>query len=248
VARVILTQPLPRVESVASALSARGHAVVALPFARIHPRDERERLVNLSRWDWVIAVSPAAVSLLGQALGGLWPENGPYLGLIGPGSVAALESSGLSVPASRLVQPLGPPYDAGSLMCAAPFESLEERSVLVVRGEGGRDDWIDDLRSQGAQVEVLALYERVPIEPDGFARAELVASLTHGRPVYCVFTQASSVSALCSLSEARALIGSDGIGVALVIHERIADAARRAGFQSVRIIAPGQSAIAAAIE
>ncbi len=247
-ARVVLTQPLPRVEALAEMLAARGHDVLGMPFIRIAPLQQRALRDEIRRYRWVIPVSPAAVAQLAAALEGIWPSGAVGLGLIGPGSVRALEESGLPVPAGHVVVPVGPTYDAGALLQTAEFNAVQGASILVLRGEGGREDWIDTLRSRGAEVTVQALYERVEVQPEPAARDRLGRWLQEGLRVHCVFTQASAVDNLCALNESGALVGPEGLGTALVIHDRIADRARSAGFNQVITIAPGESAIAAALE
>ena len=246
-ARVVLTQPLPRVEALARALSQRGHEVVCLPFTRVSPQSVDGLDDRLAAADWVVAVSPAAVEQLAAATEGRWPSR-PGLALIGPGSLRALERSSLTVPPERVVHPPHPPFDAASLLKSAQFAQPSGQRMVVIRGDGGRDDWIDLLRSRGAQVDVLALYEREPVQPEAAARRRFAAWLAEPVELFCVFTQASAVEVLCRLAEAANLRDIERPVVALAIHHRIAEAARAAGFRHVRLIDPGEDAIAGAIE
>lgn len=246
-ARVVLTQPLPRVLRLARALESRGHEVLALPFAQIRPLPLKGLGALLSGHDWVVAVSPAAVEVLGEALIDGWPD-GPGLALIGPGSQRSVLDSGLSIPPARLRVPLEPPFDAQGLIRLAPFDRPQGLRILVARGEGGREDWIDTLRARGADVGLLPLYSRDAHQPDADARERLAAWLRCDQQVSCVLTQASSVDHLLSLQESGGLVGTPGAGRALAIHPRIAEAARAAGFPQVDLIEPGAMSIAAALE
>ncbi len=246
-ARVVLTQPLPRVEALERALAQRGHEVARLTFTRIQSRPMVGLAAQVAEVDWVVAVSPAAVEALASALSHVWPP-GPGLALIGPGSLLALEQTGLRVPADRLTFPAAAPFDAGAMLAAGPLARPAGCTVLVVRGQGGRDDWIDVLRARGAQGEGLPLYDRQPLVPEPEARARLGQWLAGPVPVYCVLTQSSAAIALAALPEAARLREPASPLVALAIHARIAEAARTAGFHRVRLIDPGENAIAAAIE
>ncbi len=246
-ARVVLTQPLPRVEALERALARRGHEVTRLTFTRIQARPTVGLPAQVAAVDWVVAVSPAAVEALASSLNCVWPP-GPGLALIGPGSLLALEQTGLRIPADRLTVPSAAPFDALAMMANGPLASPEGCRVLVVRGDGGRDDWIDLLRARGAYVEVLSLYDRQPVAPEPEARARLGQWLAESAPVYCVLTQSSTAVALASLPEAERLREPANPLVALAIHARIAEAARTAGFHRVQLIEPGENAIAAAIE
>lgn len=248
-ARIVLTQPLPRVQDLTRSLARRGHEVLALPFTRIEPRQLADLGDRLRGFQWVIAVSPAAVDALAEALGGAWPEPGPRLGLIGPGSLTSLRAGVLStLSEDKLLHRDLPPYDARSLIDLPELADPSGQSMLVVRGEGGREDWIELLRTRGARVETMALYDRLPAEPGRAERERLATWLQHHSSVFCMFTQTASIGSLCALPEARGLAGPGSAGVALAIHERIAEEAHRAGFSKVRLIEPGESAIAAAIE
>lgn len=246
-ARVVLTQPLPRVETLASTLIAQGHDVVTLAFTRVRSLGIGPIGTQLAAFDWVVAVSPAAIEQLALVLSRRWPA-GPGLALIGPGSAAALGRLGWEAPPERVLVPSGPPFDAAALLRTAPLSNPSGLRVLVVRGDTGREDWIEALRRDGARVDVMALYERESVAPDPVSLARLGHWLSGPAPVYCVFTQTGSAAALCALPEAAGLTGAQGQGIALVIHARIASAARAAGYHHVRLIGPGEEAILAALE
>ncbi len=246
-ARVVLTQPLPRVETLASTLVAQGHEVLTLAFTRVRSLGVGLLEARLAGFDWVVAISPAAIEELAVALSKRWPA-GPGLALIGPGSVATLGRLGWEVPPDRVLAPAGPPFDAAALLRTAPLSRPSGLRVLVVRGDTGREDWIEALRRDGALVDVMALYERESVVPDSDSLEQLGSWLSSPTPVHCVFTQTGSVAALCALPEAAGLIDAQGQGIALVIHDRIAESARAAGFHHVRLIGPGEEAILAALE
>ena len=246
-ARVVLTQPLPRVESLARALLERGHEVICLSFTRVRALQVDGLLERLARTDWVVAVSPAALERLAALLGNRWPA-GPGLALIGPGSLRALEQSGMTVPADRLAVPSHPPFDASALLRAGPLAQPAGKRVLVARGEGGREDWIDQLRVAHAAVETLALYGREPVQPDPAALQRLQGWLEQPVEMFCVLTQTGSAALLSQSVGMQRVRTHHGSLVALAIHQRIADAATAAGFTRIRLIDPGEDALVAAIE
>ncbi len=246
-ARVVLTQPLPRVEPLARALVERGHEVLCLSFTRVLAREVDGLEDRLARTDWVVAVSPAALERLAALLGNRWP-TGPGLALIGPGSLRALEQSGMAIPPDRLALPSRPPFDASALLRAGPLTQPAGKRVLVVRGDGGRDDWIDQLREAGAAVETLALYDREPIQPDPAALLRLRDWLVEPAKVFCVLTQTGTAARLTQAAGEQSIRPPFGSVVALAIHSRIAEAAAAVGFTRVRLIDPGEDALIAAIE
>lgn len=246
-ARVVLTQPQPRVGAMASALRARGHEVAALSFTRIVPLPFDPVRLQSPLYDWVVAVSPAALEALMHGLGGRWPAH-LGLALIGPGSLEWLHSGSVQVPPDRLRMPGQPPYDAEALMRLAPFDKPAGLRVLVARGERGRDDWIEQLRLAGATVDVLPLYESMALSPDSLVRDTLARWALSDRRLYCVFTQSAAVAGVQSLGAAWTALRASPQAVALAIHPRIVAAAEHAGLRQVRLIPPGLSAIVGALE
>ena len=249
-ARVILTQPQPRVQSIAAALRGRGHEAVEFSFTRIEFQPDAELAGRLQGFDWIIATSPAAIAALADSLPDGWPmtQGAPGLGLIGPGSLATLRQSGLDMQRFKVMTAQHPPFDAAALMRQAPFDQPRGLRVLVVRGNTGRDDWIHDLRRAGADVEVCALYKRQAVEPSAEARQQVLVWQRDPLPIYCVVTQSETAERLRVLPETAHL----GLGarrdVMLTIHPRIAQALEQAGFAQVRVVAPGEAALVAALE
>ncbi len=88
-----------------------------------------------------------------------WPA-GVLAGSTGPGTSAALRSAGVPVP--LLVEPAAdaPKFDSEALWERLASRQWAGLSVLVVRGEDGRDWLAETLRERGAAVDFLAAYRR----------------------------------------------------------------------------------------
>ena len=248
-ARVVLTQPAPRVERLARALRERGHRVLELPARRLVPLDGAAgwaRGLAATR-DWVVFVSPGAVEMALATLDGPWPgEVG--IAVVGPGSALALARDPRIHPGVRIARPAGPPYDADSLLRTPPFDAPDGLRILVVRGEAGRDDWLDDLRRHGAQVEACALYRAVPAPVDPQARATLANWALERASAVFAFTAvdaAAHVEALLEGPGARAWAHSQP---ALAQHPRIARALVDLGWTHVVSVEPGYAGLLAGIE
>ena len=250
-ARVVLTQPSPRVDGLERRLRELGHDPLALPLSRLvdlgTDRDVRDVLARLADFDWIVLVSPAAIGAAARLAGACWPAA-TGVAVIGPGSLQALVDSGLPVEPGRVLVPAGPSFDADALIATAPLRAAQGMRILVLRGEGGNDGWIGRLRARGAIVETCALYRREPIEPSGSAIACLRTMLeTAPAPVF-VFTQVDAVVRLEALLARAMLAARAHAAPALAIHARIVAALERAGWSDVRAIAPGDQALAAALE
>jgi uroporphyrinogen-III synthase len=247
VARVVLTQPHPRIEGIGLALGARGHDVLRLALSRLEPRTPDDLADRIRASHWVIAVSPAAVGFLFDALHDRWPGEAG-LAMVGPGSKAALDTRHLIHAPSRVVTPAEPPWDAAALIAGEPFASPAGLRCLVIRGDSGREDWIDRLREQGAGVAVISAYHRLLLDPSPDLIERLHVWTSEPEPVAWVFTQASTITRCRELLGARFAGKVAGRHRALVVHPRIAAAAREAGFESVAIVQPGIESLAAALE
>ena len=250
-ARVVLTQPWPRVRALQARLRELGHDALAMPFSRVVELadDPRVRgvIARLSEFDWVVLVSPAAVAAAAGVAPADWPA-GTGVAVVGPGSLQAIVDSGLPVDPSRVLLPGGPSFDADALVDTAPLRSPRGLRILVLRGEGGSERWIERLRRGGALVQTCELYRREPVEPPDASLAALRAMLDDGPAPVFVFTQVDAVARLEALLARASLAAAAHAAPALAIHERIAAALRRAGWARVRTIAPGEPALAAALE
>ncbi len=246
-ARVVLTQPQPRIAGIGRAIRARGFYVLELPLTRLEPEPPSDLSERVASADWVIAVSPAALAFLLDALEDRWPGQAG-LAVVGPGSLVSLQSRRLSAAPSSVVFPEIPPWDAASLIATRPFVAPEGLRCLVIRGDGGRESWIECLRDQGAHVEVLAIYRRRIVEPAAEVIEALRAWVADVEPIDWVFTQTATIATCRKLLGERFGSQRSGRDRALVVHSRIADEARAAGFDRVAVVEPGVEALAAALE
>jgi len=251
VSRVVLTQPAPRVERLAGALRARGHEVAVLPSRRIEPltagRRPTELLATIEQFDWVVFVSPGAIEVALCALPGGWPAS-TGVAVIGPGSADALAEHGVRPGSVRIAMPDAPPYDADALMRVPPFDAPHGVRVLVLRGEQGRLDWIETLRSRGAIVRAESIYRTVPCEAAPAELARLQSWASSGLPTLWVFSSADAIAATAALLRERGLQAWAGLQRALTIHPKLLEASRSAGWQATQLIGPGERALVAAIE
>lgn len=244
---VVVTRPAGQAERAVRELQASGLQAVALPLLRIEPDPQAAaRLVAewsaLAARQFVMFVSAAAVeAFFAGAAGRPWPDA-VRAGSTGPGTTAALRHAG--VPAELIDAPAAdaPQFDTEALWARLAARRWSDASVLLVRGEGGRDWLADQLAAQGAQVRFVEAYRRsVPVlsgdEPMRLQQARDDAAHT-----VWLFSSSQAVQHLRRLapdadwSRARAW----------ATHARIAQAAQAAGFGEVQVIAPTVEAVVAA--
>jgi uroporphyrinogen III methyltransferase / synthase len=176
-----VTRARPQASALAARLRELGAAVVEAPAIRIEPVDAE--LPDLAGYDLVCVTSPNGAHELFARLeaAGLDARAlaGRTVAAIGPGTARALGEHGIRpdvVPARSVAEGL-----------VEALAGVEVHRALVVRGREGREVLPDALRSRGAEVDLLVLYETVA-EPLDEATARAAASAD-----YVTFTSASTV-------------------------------------------------------
>lgn len=245
--RLIVTRPRPQAAGWVRELRALGQEVSTLPLIEIAALDDpepvRQAWFDLDHRALVMFVSANAVMHFFAAAPSAcsWPA-GVLAGSTGPGTSAALRSAG--VPAALLVEPAADAqaFDSEALWARLAGQEWAGRSVLVVRGEDGRDWLAETLRGRGAAVDFVAAYRRRPPALDAEELALLRQSLADPAGHLWLFSSSEAVGHLRTLAPAADWSRS----AALASHPRIAQAARTAGFGRVDLVPPRPSAVAAA--
>lgn len=107
----VLTRPAGQSAALAAALEREGIAAFDFPLIDIAPAEDdgplRAAFGALERFALAIFVSPNAIERALDAVPGFaWPAAVP-IGVVGPGSVAALAQRGIATPAHRVIAPAG---------------------------------------------------------------------------------------------------------------------------------------------
>jgi uroporphyrinogen III methyltransferase/synthase len=166
--RVIVTRARAQASGLAATLRGLGAEVVELPAIRIVPRLEaaevKEAAAGIDSYSLICLTSPNGVRLLFEALEAAGKDAralaGATVAAIGPGTARALAKRGIGadVIPERFVA-------EGLIEALAPVE-VSGKPVLIARAADARDVLPEWLREQGAEVDVVALYETVREEPD----------------------------------------------------------------------------------
>lgn len=244
--RVIVTRPRAQAAPWVRALQAQGFQAQSLPLIDIAAASDASSVVRawhlLPSVDFVMFVSANAVDQFFalRPFGALWPA-GLQAGSTGAGTTAALCQCG--VPAQAIVQPaLGEPSESEALWRQLSGQSWEDRRVLVVRGEEGRNWLAQQFGQAGAAVEFLVAYQRRLPVLDEAESALLAAAAADPVGHVWLFSSSEAVAHLCRLSPQADWSASRAVAT----HARIAAAARAAGFAQVLEVAPQLEAVAAA--
>jgi uroporphyrinogen-III synthase len=250
---VVVTRPQPQADDWVARLQALGQPARALPLMRIEQVAAFQAEVlgawrSLARYRLVMFVSPNAVLAFFAArpADARWPETA-LAGATGPGTVAALRAQGVAAAQIAAPAPDAPTFDAEALWRhALAGRDWAGQSVLVVRGEDGRDWLADTLGRAGATVTCLAAYRRAaPLWPG--ALAEVLAAVVAEPARHAWLFSSSQCIAHLLAPDAPAAEGAGRAGVlavpVLATHPRIAETARRAGFGRVVPMLPDPAVV-----
>jgi len=242
----LVTRPTAQAADWVERLRKQGVDAHALPLLSIAPRVGdpalREAWDGLPRVDLVMFVSPNAVAsfFLAKPPEAAWPEA-LRAAATGPGTLSALVDAG--VPRERCVAPSRAPFDSNALWALLRGEAWRGRRVLIVRGNGGRDEFGNALRSAGAAVSFVQSYARGLPQWSTTERATAVAArLAPERHVW-LLTSAEAMDHLPVLVPDFEWKRAP----AVTTHPRIAAAAREIGFGRVVESSPQVKDVVASI-
>jgi uroporphyrinogen-III synthase len=243
---VLVTRPAAQAPAWVDRLRARGLDARALPLIAIEPVADTTALRDawhlLPQRDLAMFVSSNAVEgfFAARPQARSWPR-GLRAAATGPGTVEALVAAG--VPAAQCVAPRAAPYDSSALWSELQGESWAGRSALIVRGDGGRDEFAQALRAAGAKVAFAQAYSRQAPQWSAEEAALAQAAVDAPQQHVWLLSSAEAIDHLVAL-----LPGRDWrAGRAVASHPRIAQRARRAGFGQVLEAPPLLDAVVAAL-
>jgi uroporphyrinogen III methyltransferase/synthase len=197
---VVVTRPREQAASLVDPLEALGADVLLVPTIRIEPRpldDEAAAVLRqLSAYQFVVFTSANAVRVFaGYVARGTEAATmpaGPVVAAVGPATAAALETHGLTchlVPDEYVAEGLLDVFENQST-------TVEGTRVLIPCARDARDVLPETLRSRGAVVDVLHIYETVA------AGGLAVPAARIEEADYITFTSGSTAKQLAALLEA----------------------------------------------
>jgi uroporphyrinogen III methyltransferase / synthase len=188
---IAVTRARAQVSPLAARLRELGADVIEAPVIRTQSLPAE--VPDPAGYDLLIATSPNGVRELFGRIRDARSLAGVTVAAMGPGTARAFKEHGIEadiVPARSVAEGM-----------VEALAGVEVHRALIARGKEGRDVLPDALREQGADVDVLALYETVPEALDDEA-IQAVANAD-----YVTFTSASTVRHLLTAAGAEALDG-----------------------------------------
>jgi len=237
---VVITRPREPAETLAAALAREGARPIVFPalaIEDIEPTAELEAaLAGLDTAALAIFVSAHAVQkgLPAARARGRWPER-LAVAAVGEATAEALRNSGFAAVISPRER-----HDSEALLALPRLQAVRGDSIIVFRGEGGREKLKEVLEARGARVAYAQCYRRVRPRTDPRA---LFEAWDRG--------EVHAVSALSgeTLENFVALMGEAGArrlaDVTLVVpHEAVADHRDAGLFARVLVCAHGAEGLA----
>lgn len=202
---LLVTRPAGTADALVGRLEQLGHRVHAVPTVAIEPR---ELSLDLTRYDWVVLTSAAAVPCLKGSL------TGPRWAAVGRPTAAALAERGVTADAI--------PEQSNGAAIAAAMSPLSGARVLLARADAASSDLPQLLGGAGAIVEEVTAYHTV--EGPEASRGPLLSALADRELEAILLASGSAARGLVKLAGAVPAIP------AITIGPRTSAAARELGF------------------
>ncbi len=158
-AGIVITRPMHQGEALKARLESKGAEVLHFPTIEIQPVTQTAGLEaclgRLDQYHYMIFISPNAVDYSADYLdfSALPPKL--KLAAIGPGTARALVAHGR--------KPDMLPRDgtnSEALLKLKALNSVKNKRILIVRGQGGRELLAETLEERGADVDYAEVYRR----------------------------------------------------------------------------------------
>lgn len=240
----LVLRPCGQAGALRQQLQRLGAEVTHCPTTDIQPlAPAAAQLEAVAGAHWLIFVSPNAVTqglrVLGGA-GGALPQR-VRLAAVGAGTARALRAAG------RAPDALPAEGGGGAVLLRHPeLQSMDGQRVVIVRGEGGREELAQVLAERGARVSYLEVYRRLPAR--GVNAAGTLARWRQGSVRVTIVTSVSGWRHLLALAPAaarRAILD----GAVVAVSRRVLEAAASDGHRGPGAVAadPGPAALAEAV-
>lgn len=238
--RILVTRPRAQAAALAALIREAGGEPLVFPALEIlPPADEGKAgalLERLEDFDLAIFVSRNAVErgvelARARRAGRPWPPR-LALAAVGAGTRRELESRGFR----DVLAPEGE-ADSEALLALPQLAGLKGKSVLIVRGEGGRGFLGDALAARGARVAYAECYRRALPDADP---APLAAALARGAVDAVTVSSAEGLANLFAMLDAAASERLRKLPL-FVPHRRVAEAAARHGTREAIVAGPGDA-------
>lgn len=159
--RVLITRPALQAQELAAQTQYYGGIALHFPTLEIIASKNIKKILlsinKLKEYDFVIFISPNSVFYTAEFIHSIcffWPENTKTIAT-GPGTASALKQYGL--PSDLCPEK---DFSGTGLLNLAELQNIQQKKILIVKGEGGRHYLVKGLKDRGALIDNLNVYKR----------------------------------------------------------------------------------------
>ncbi|MBI2252454.1 MAG: uroporphyrinogen-III synthase, partial [Armatimonadetes bacterium] len=185
---ILITRSREQASIFSQSLEELGAYCLEYPLIKIVPLENKTRLnkalINLKKYDWLIFTSQNAVNHFIKYLKDLRKLSGIKIAVIGSSTAKALEN--YYIKADLIPKK----FIAESLIKEFKKINLKNKNILIPRAEAARDILPEELKSQGANVEVIPIYKTILEEDE---KEELIKLFKENKINLITFTSSSTV-------------------------------------------------------
>jgi uroporphyrinogen-III synthase len=226
---ILVTRATHQAEPLCNLIKAQGGHVIHFPVLEIQPLKPDTFTASTNSSDIIIFISPNAVHCGLAALNSRSQLHNKLIAAVGRATARTLETEGVTVD----ILPQGS-ADSETLLQHTQLQQVEGKSIVIVRGEGGRPLLGETLSARGAQLSYAEVYRRICPSTDSSAllkqwhKIDVITS-----------TSIDMLNNLVTLLGDKALPQLKSTPL-LVISPRMQQQAKALGFQQI-ILADGAS-------
>lgn len=230
--RVLVTRPAHQAENLSQLIENVGGIAVKFPTLEIARLTDLEAIqvanVNLEAYDWLIFISANAVTMHGYYSDSdrIKKFKSVRIAAIGKSTELALQKAGYVV---DLVAKNGASTE--DLLAMPELLQVKDQRVLIIRGQGGREELANVLRYRGASVDYLDVYKRIVPNIDN---SNLIELLKKHLLAFITITSAEALQNLLSMVGERFKQHLLEVPLVVVSH-RIRIIAAEIGFKRIAV-------------
>lgn len=228
-----VTRPKAQAQGLSEMIRQVGGEAFCLPVMDIEPCEVRptdiETVQNLDHFHQLIFVSTNAVKYGMELVAQYWPQwpVGIQWWAVGKATARALNTYGLEAKTPDRS------FNSEGLLGEKDLTHVYDQNILIIRGQNGLNLLPETLKARGADVSLLEVYKRLPGKPSDEELEKL------GKLILQNQLDALIITSVEALGNAREIVVGHNLDISklflVVISERIAAEAKKAGFQNIKV-------------
>jgi len=233
---ILVTRPVKQADKLCRLIENSGGIAMRFPTIEIVETNPQQHLWQAAfASDWLIFTSTNAVDFAIKTFSGKMSElNKPRIAAIGQSTAMVLHNANWSVDCVPMNN-----FNSEGLLAEEELQNIAGKTCTIVRGVGGLEKLSETLRSRGARVIYLEVYQRR--KPDVDAK-ELIEKLTSLKIHAVTITSGEALHNLLAMLDKQSVILLRALPL-VVVSERIKQMAEQLGFKWIEVSKPADSAI-----